>query len=283
MKKNHLLEKTRQLLRPHSETPYLTAQVLLGEVLNKPRSYVLAHPDSELTWAQRSQLDTMIEQIKQGTPLPYVIGHWEFYQLDFSVNPSVLIPRPETELLVDQALQWFSDHPSRRWAADVGTGSGCIAVSLADQIRDLQIVASDLSFPALTTAAQNARRHGVSGRVHLLQSNLLAPVKTKFDLVISNLPYIPRAKLHQLAVYQREPTLALDGGEDGVEVIAGLLAAAKHGTSPGALLLLEIDEDTGPRSLALGNQHFPEAEIRLKADLTGRDRYLIIQRKGDLR
>jgi release factor glutamine methyltransferase len=283
VKKNHLLEKTRQLLHPHTETPYLAAQLLIREVLNKPRSYVLAHPDSDLTPAQRSRLDSMTEQIRQGTPLPYVIGHWEFYQRDFKVNPSVLIPRPETELLVDHALQWFSDHPSRRWAADIGTGSGCIAVSLAAEIPDLQIAASDLSFPALVTAAQNARRHGVSGRVHLLQSNLLSGMQTHYDLIISNLPYIPRLKLHQLAVYGREPTLALDGGEDGLESIAGLLASANRVTAPGAILLLEIDEETGPESLVLGRHHFPEAEIRLKADLSGQDRYLIIQRKGDRR
>lgn len=281
MKNTNKLENIRRILSPHTESPYLAAQLLLSEVLDQPRSTVLAHPDPDLTPAQQNQLDEMVDQMRRGIPLPYVIGHWEFYRLDFQINPSVLIPRPETELLVEEALNWLSSHPSRRWAADVGTGSGCIAVSLAHQIPDLQVLASDLSRSALNTASQNARRQGVSSRVHLLQADLLTAVEKDFDLLIANLPYIPRPKLQQLPVYQREPTLALNGGEDGSEIIERLLSDARRSTAPGGMLLLEIDEDTGPKNLELSRKYFPESEIHLKTDLSGQDRYLKIKTQGD--
>ena len=124
-----------------SDTPVLDSQVLLAHTLGKPRSWVMAHPEARLLPAQSQTLHEMANRLVGGEPLPYVIGHWEFYGLDFKVTPAVLIPRPETELLVEQAIKWLRAHPHRRWAADVGTGSGCLAISLAVNVADLNVVA----------------------------------------------------------------------------------------------------------------------------------------------
>ncbi len=131
------IEQIRRRLAGVSETASLDAQVLLSRVLGCPRAWVLAHPEVELNRKQEGELSAKIARLAQGEPLPYVLGEWEFYGLNLHLSPAVLIPRPETELLVEQALDWLQLHPGRRWAADVGTGSGCIAVSLAYQIADL--------------------------------------------------------------------------------------------------------------------------------------------------
>lgn len=277
MRKNNTLETIRRSIAPHSDSPYLDAQVLLSELLDRPRSYVLAHPDQKLNPEQRGRLQQMVSRIQQGIPLPYVIGHWKFYGMDFLVTPHVLIPRPETERLVEKARDWLTSHPDRRWAADLGTGSGCIAVSLAKSFPDLHLLAVDLSWKALKTAAANVERHGTSRRIHLLQGDLLAPINRPLDLLIANLPYIPREKLIKLPVYGNEPTLALNGGRDGLEVIHKLLRRAPGFIQPGGLVLLEIDEGKGPEAFALARNYFPAAEIVLEQDLSGQDRFVFIQ------
>ncbi len=129
---------------------------------------------------QLERYESLTRRLEFGVPLPYIIGHWEFYGLDFTLSPAVLIPRPETELLVEHALHWLVEHPVRRRILDVGTGSGCIAVSLAVNCPDARILASDISLEALLVARQNVLRHGVSDRVQLLQCDLLSPNFTSF-------------------------------------------------------------------------------------------------------
>jgi release factor glutamine methyltransferase len=128
---NRVLSETRQRLAAVSETGALDAQVLLAYVLAQPRSWILAHPDAQLDKNQLAHVESLISRLESGEPLPYIIGHWEFYSLDFILTPAVLIPRPETEMLVEHALHWLVEHPARRDILDVGTGSGCIAVALA--------------------------------------------------------------------------------------------------------------------------------------------------------
>ncbi len=129
------------------------------------RSWVLAHPELSLTIDQQDQLKEWLQRLGSGEPLPYVLGEWEFYGLDFFLSPAVLIPRPETELLVERALGWLKEHPGCSRAADVGTGSGCIAIALAANCPDLSVTASDISFEALRVARSNAARYCLDGRI----------------------------------------------------------------------------------------------------------------------
>jgi len=246
--------------------------VLLAHVLERPRTWVLAHPEVILSPDQERHLEVCLTRLEQGEPLPYVLEHWEFYGLDFLVNPAVLIPRPETELLVEQALDWLRATPGRRLAADVGTGSGCIAVSLAVHLPDLRVIASDISREALETARLNATRQAVSGRLICVQSHLIPPTSRPFDLICANLPYIPTEELKGLKVARWEPWLALDGGLDGLNHIRPLIDIASRSLARGGLLLLEIESSQGAVACTLAKAAFPDAEIGVLPDLAGNDR-----------
>lgn len=268
------LDHLRQRLVTGSDTAYLDAQVLLAHVLGRQRAWVLAHPERTLTRAQERSLEGALEHLEGGEPLPYVLGHWEFYGLDILVTPATLIPRPETELLVEEALEWLRTNPGRWRAVDVGTGSGCIAVALAVNASALHVLACDLSLPALKVARQNAFRHGVGERVLCLQSDLLPATGERFDLICANLPYIPSERLPALRVSDREPRLALDGGRMGLRYIRRLLEIAPHRLAPGGLMLLEIDASQGAQLCDLARRSFPDARLSVLPDLGGYDRLL---------
>ncbi len=255
----------------------LETQVLLAHVLEKPRTWVLAHPEEILTPQQKEQLTILLAGLAGGTPLPFLTGQQEFFGLDFAVSPAVLIPRPETELLVERALDWLQRHPTRRCATDVGTGSGCIAVSLAHRVPDLRVLAVERSWDALLVARQNALRQKVAGRVSFLQGDLLTPAAGPFDLVCANLPYIPGAALSVLAVARHEPRLALDGGPDGLQAIRCLLADAPRWLAPGGLLLLEMQSDQGEAINGLANTYLPAANVTIYPDLAGLPRVAEIE------
>ena len=255
----------------------LEAQLLLSTVLEKPRAWLIAHAETEINAQQQMRLDRLLEQLLAGIPLPYLLGHWEFYGLAFAVSPAVLIPRPETELLVERAIAWLRDHPGPRAAADVGTGSGCIAISIASQCSQVQIIATDISWGALQVARQNARRHGVSQRMHLVQGNLLSAAAGTFDLVCANLPYIPRAALAELSVARHEPRLALDGGPDGLAPIQTLLADAHRWLAPGGLLLLEMQFDQGEAIQQIAQRFLINPRITIHPDLAGLPRLVEIE------
>ncbi len=268
-----------------SETAILDAQVLLAHILDQPRTWVVAHPEAEISPEAQERLNAAVQRLADGEPLPYILGFWEFYARRFEVTPQVLIPRPETELLVEHALRWLRRFPLRRWVADVGTGSGCIAISLAAEIQDLQIVATDISLPALRVARRNAIRHGVHERVHLLQCDLLPLPPSgfayhRFDLICANLPYIPTPLLRQLRVARYEPLLALNGGPDGLNLIRRLLKLAPAWLAPGGMLLMEIEASQGAALLSLAYDMFQSAQIRLHTDLAGQDRLLEVVING---
>jgi release factor glutamine methyltransferase len=270
------LQAARRRLQPYSDTPGLDAQSLLAHHLDRPRTWVLAHPEVELQPRQLDRLEAGLQALEAGQPLPYLLGHREFYGLDFLVTPATLIPRPETELLVETALAEISS-ARELWVADVGTGSGCIAVSLAVHAPRARLVACDLSQAALQVAGANARRHAVGERVWLVQADLLPPVGPPFDLVCANLPYIPSDEMERLAVSRVEPRLALDGGPDGLSAIRRLLRQCRGRVAPGARLLLEIEAGQGAAALALGQAAFPQARAAVKPDLAGRDRLLVVE------
>jgi release factor glutamine methyltransferase len=279
MKLNILFEMVAQRLAERSDTAFLDAQALLSSVLEKPRTWVLAHPDSSVDRKKARQVEAQVKRLEAGEPLPYVLGRWEFFGLEFEVTPEVLIPRPETELLVETALHWLKARPACRRVLDVGTGSGGIAVTLAVTLPDVQVLATDVSPTALDVARRNALKMGVEKRVTLLEADLVAdPVPgDPFALVVSNLPYIPTATLKGLSIYRREPTLALDGGPDGLSLIRRLVAAAPRLLAPGGLLLLEIEASEGPAALSLAYDAFERASIHLHQDLAGHDRLLEVQ------
>jgi release factor glutamine methyltransferase len=273
------LGQIRKKFDPHSTSPYLDALVLLSHISSQPKSRILADPSPDLSPEQQTELSLALNQVKNGIPLPYILGAWEFYQLTFYLTADTLIPRPETEGLVEIAVRWLEDHSGRRTCLDLGTGSGCIAVTLAKKIPDLNLLATDRSYPALLVARKNALHHKTEKQIKFLAANLLSGIRTKVDLLIANLPYIPTEKLKSLRVYNTEPHLALDGGADGLSSIRGVLEKAPGIMNPGGLILLEIDESKGPESQKLAQSIFPRAEIRLEKDLSGMDRYLTIQIK----
>jgi len=248
----------------------------MGHVLGQTRTWVLAHPEAHLSSDQEHAIRDALTRLEAGQPLPYVLGHWEFYGLDFYISPDSLIPRPETELLVEQALSWSRTKNKPLRMADIGTGSGCIAISLALDASIAHVLGYDISLTALQLAKANANRHRVSGKVDFVQCDLFPPVKVQFDLICANLPYIPTETLHSLKVYQREPALALDGGEDGLEQIRRLLNEVVTVLAPGGLLLLEIEASSGAAVHSLARQAFPKADVQVLPDLAGRDRLVSV-------
>jgi release factor glutamine methyltransferase len=271
-----LLSDITSRIFPISDSPALEASVLLGHITGKPRSWILAHPELTLTTEQNKQLIVSLSRLEHGESFPYVIGHWEFYGLDLDVTPDVLIPRPETELLVEKAISWLKNNPTRRNIADVGTGSGAIAISLATNIPDATILATDISSKALQVAKQNAEKHGLLGKINFMECDLL-PERSSIDLLCANLPYIPTDTLHKLSVFGREPTLALDGGSDGFALIQRVMKIAPNHLATNSLMLFEIEETLGKEAVALAYENYPNAAIELHKDLTERDRILEIQ------
>jgi release factor glutamine methyltransferase len=270
------LSALRQQLEGISETATLDAQVVMAHVLGRARAWVLAHPEALLDPLLAARLNQAASRLAVGEPLPYVLGHWEFYGLEFEVGPAVLIPRPETELLVETALAWLRNHPAARRIADVGTGSGCIAVALAANVPGLIIYACDHSRGALEVARRNATGHGLTGSMHFFQGDMLSAMQTSLDLICANLPYIPQETLASLSVSAHEPQLALDGGPDGLAAIRRLVTDAPRLLAPGSLCLFEIEAGQGPAVISLAQSAFPGAEIRLSKDLNGQDRLLSI-------
>jgi release factor glutamine methyltransferase len=278
-----LLESTTARLSLLSNTPQLDAQVLLAHVFQKPRSWVLAHSELALAPGKALLIETLIKRSEHGEPLPYILGHWEFFGLDFELTPDVLIPRPETEVLVERAIDWLQASPDRRRVADIGSGSGCIAIALATNIPDVHILATDISLRALEVARGNAAKHKVADRVDFLDCDVFPvhpdplPTEDHFDLICANLPYIPTEKLMALPIYGREPTVALDGGQDGLDVFRKLLGLAPEWLAPGGRILLEIEATLGRAALSLAYDAFSEAELHLHKDLAGQNRLLEIQ------
>jgi len=271
------LNEIQSSIANKSDTPTLDAQTLLAHILGRSRVWLLTHPEATLSTFQLEKLTQAKKLLQAGSPLPYILGHWEFYGLDFDITPDTLIPRPETELLIEQAITWLKNHPSCRNAVDIGTGSGCIAVSLAVHISDLHVTATDISLPALEIAQGNASKHLVADRIEFIQADLLPPSLRPVEAIFANLPYVPTQTLKNLDVYGREPTLALDGGNDGLSLIHRLLPAAAQNLTSGGLLLLEIEATQGKTAIQLARKYFPDAQTSLRKDFAGQDRLISIQ------
>ncbi len=270
------LALAREALTPHSDTAPLDAQALLAHLTGRGRAWVLAHPEAPLTAEQTARLRQALERLARGEPLPYVLGEWAFFGRSFFITPAVLIPRPETELLVEEALNWLGRHPGPQRVADVGTGSGCIAVSIAAEAPEARLVATDRSLAALRLARRNAERHGVASRIRWAQTDLLAALSGPWNLVCANLPYIPSEALRRLRVARFEPRHALDGGPDGLRLIRRLLHQVQGRMAAPSALLLEIGADQEKAAAHLARHAFPQARVDVRPDLAGRPRLLII-------
>ena len=294
-----LLEPAVARLRASgSPSPRLDAELLLGSVLGVDRSAVLAHPEAPVGTGQAAALASAVARRERGEPVAYIRGVKEFYGLAFRADPRALIPRPETELLVDLAQAWVRARLTAAPRApdapplvvlDVGTGSGAIAVALAVTLRRrgyggaVHLLATDISAEALGLAVENAVGHGVADaidfqRADLLEGLAVGPPGT-VDLLVANLPYVPRADLPDLPVAASfEPAIALDGGDDGSHVIERLLRGLEHVVTPDGSALLEIGDGQLGHVRALVSERLPGWTSVAHDDLGGTPRVLELAR-----
>lgn len=267
------LRAATQDLQGSSDTAALDAQLLLAQVTGRGRAWLLAHGEAPLTSAQTRRFGDLVARRNAGEPLAYLRRRQAFYRLDFHVSPAVLIPRPESEQLLELAL----DHAPPDFSGtlvDVGTGSGALGISFAAARPRARVILTDLCPAALAVARINAARHGV--KPVFRQGDLLQPLPArgqKVDIIMANLPYVRRGDLPQLAVSRYEPQVAMDGGGDGMDLIRLLLRDLPRVCAPGALALLEIGMQQGAEALRLARSLRPR-QAEVLQDLAGLERVL---------
>lgn len=267
------LQSATQTLRRAgiAEAP-VEAELLLGHVLEKSKTQLYTEPERVLTSKETMHLRCLVQRCLDHEPTAYILGHCEFYGIDFRIDCHTFIPRPETELLVEQAVELVHgiSQPGKRInIADVGTGCGAIAISLALALPKAKIYATDISALALQVAGMNCRRHAVSSQVELLQGNLLEPLSQPVDMIVANLPYIKDYEFKDLSpeIINFEPTTALAGGEDGLDKIKQILEQMPGKLNYGGCFLLEIGKGQGREVTSLIKGCFPQASIELISDL----------------
>ncbi len=259
-------------LKGHSPTAQLDVDLLLQHVLKCSAVSLITQSNEPLSDAQIATVEALLARRKAGEPIAYIIGHKSFMGLDFSVDGAVLIPRPDTEVLVEKILADSAERPL--CGADIGTGSGAIAIALLCHAKQLTMWASDISAAALQLAAQNAAQNGVTARLKLLQSDLFAAYgAARFDFIVSNPPYIDKAQYQNLAagVKDYEPRQALYGGDDGLDYYRQIVAAAPRHLKRGATLYFEIGYDQRLAVVDILRQN-GFSKIDYLTDLAGKDR-----------
>jgi release factor glutamine methyltransferase len=254
--------------------PMVIAAALLAHLTGRERAAMLTHLEMALSSPIWERYCELAARAAAGEPLAYLTGESAFFDLTFAITSDVLVPRPETELLVEEALAWAA-HRSALRIADIGTGSGVMAITLAVHLPLAEVIAIDVSCAALRVARESAIRHGVSDRVHLVQSDLLAGVTGPFDIVVANLPYVQTAEILKMSRW--EPRKALDGGPDGLAFIRTLLSQLPSRIAVGGLALLEIGADQGKRAAAMAGAMLPGADVAVLTDLAGLDRVVRVQ------
>jgi release factor glutamine methyltransferase len=264
------------------------AELLLGHVLGMSKTQLYTEPERSLTSVEVEQLCHLVRRRLDHEPTTYILGHCEFYGIDFYIDYHTLIPRPETELLVEKAVelaQRVSQTGKQITIADVGTGCGAIAISLALALPQAKIYATDVSASALQVAEMNCRRYGVNGRVQLLHGNLLEPLFQPVDMIVANLPYIKDCEFGDLSpeIRDYEPMIALAGGKDGLDKIQQMLEQMPGKLSHGACFLLEIGQGQGEMVTSLIKSYFPQASIELISDLSSIERVVKVVLLGGVR
>ncbi len=258
------------LAAKNTEDAPLESELLLRHALKLSRVQLYLDLNHKLSPEQEETFWYLIERRLSHEPTAYILGHREFYGLDFYVDPSVLIPRPESELLVEKALKLAQNHTVST-IAEVGTGCGAIAISLALNLPQAKIYATDISAPALKVALANCQKHGVVDRICLLPGDMLDPLPEPVDLIVANLPYI---KELEISAANLEPLLALNGGSDGLEKIRQLCRQVSGQLHPEGCLLLEIGQGQERAVTTFLGSLFPSAKIEVAPDLSGIDRVI---------
>jgi release factor glutamine methyltransferase len=257
---------------------WLESLLILSHTLGKSKEWVLAHPEAQVVQEEEHLFFSLLERRAKREPLPYILGQVEFYGITLKIDRRALIPRPETELLVEKALEWARSLPSLT-VADVGTGSGAVAIALALHLGEKGLVYGlDSSPQALELAQENAALNRVEKRIVFLLSDLLSALEKPVDLIVANLPYVPSAQLEKLAPeLQWEPREALDGGPDGLESIRKLLSQAPSYLKRGGAILLEVGPGQARKVKALARKAFPHARISSFPDLRGIMRVVMVE------
>lgn len=281
-----VLKGSADVLKDHRvENPRLNAELLLAQCLGFSRETLYANLRREIQTEEKKALDELLRRRMAGEPLQYLLGHQEFWSVDLKVDPRVLIPRPETEVLVDQALSILAT-PSGRVprVLDIGTGSGAIVIALTNEFEEIFAVATDISQEALQVAKDNARKVGVGQRIRFVRGDLLHPFRPLtdgvFDLILSNPPYICRSDIEELTreVKDHEPRLALDGGEDGLDFYRRMSRQVPSYLRKGGWLLVEIGQGQGTEISTLFEQSGCFSAPELVRDLSGIERVIKVQK-----
>jgi release factor glutamine methyltransferase len=281
-----VLKGSADVLKDHRvENPRLNAELLLAQCLGFSRETLYANLRREIQTEEKKALDELLRRRMAGEPLQYLLGHQEFWSVDLKVDPRVLIPRPETEVLVDQALSILATSSGRvPRVLDIGTGSGAIVIALTNEFVEIFAVATDISQEALQVAKENARKVGVDQRIRFVRGDLLHPFRPLtggvFDLILSNPPYICRSDIEELTreVKDHEPRLALDGGEDGLDFYRRMSRQVPSYLRKGGWLLVEIGQGQGTEISTLFEQSGCFSAPELVRDLSGIERVIKVQK-----
>ncbi len=274
-----LKEAREDLERSKIDDAALEAEVLLRHTLGIDRAGLFSSLKAPIEAKRYAAFRKSLERRLAGEPAAYITGHREFFRLDFLVDRRVLIPRPETELLVETAIEWCRKYDYRT-AADIGTGSGIIAVSLAAHLPEIDIIATDVSEEALQVALENSRRHGVEDRISFHQGDLLTALPGPVDLICANPPYVPRGELPSGGPLAYEPYIALDGGPEGTDVLVRFCRSVPLYLQPGGGLLMELGIGQVETVRAALGVALPAAAIDVLKDLAGIERLVTVRLTG---
>jgi release factor glutamine methyltransferase len=270
---------TKHFAEKGIDSPRLSAELLLSHVLVMKRIELYTQFDKPVTRQQLDKLHELVKRASQNEPIAYIVGRTEFYSLELRVTPDCMIPRPETELLTERAIEFLRRREGTQFVCDLCTGCGCIAVAIAKNFPDAHIIATDICDAALSVAAQNVEKHQLHDRIKLLCGDLFDPIVPqldvgKFDLIVCNPPYVSAVEFEKLDTNVRdyEPKPALFAGEDGLDVYRRIAERAGQFLKPGAALLLEIGYAQGQVVKELLEQSGTFAEIKVEKDFHDNDR-----------
>lgn len=281
-----LLEGTQILAKAGVPDARREATILLAHLFNRDRTFLIAHGEEMVPTDLLAQFRTFVERRASGEPSQYVTGSQDFYGRTFLVSPDVLIPRPETELLIEATCKYFNDQSATVSICDVGTGSGCIAITLLHELRGAHAIGTDISEAAIAVAEKNAQAHKVTGRVSFVISDCFdrVPAQLSFDIIVSNPPYVSAAAVPglQREVRDHEPLVALSPGPDGLSIIRRLIQEAPRFLKDAGLLIMEIGFDQGEATEELIDPKVLDL-LTIMPDLAGIPRIVILKKRPGVR
>lgn len=277
MNHRQALSQARSVLADNNiDDASIEGEILLRHVLGITRAQLFSDLDGNVNPSQLESVMKLVARRVSGEPSAYIVAQREFYGLNFKVNKNVLIPRPETELLVEKAIGLCRSYPISK-VADIGTGCGAIAISLVVNLPEKTIYATDISSAALEVARENCKRHGVMDKIILLQGDMLEPLPEPVDMIIANLPYVRESDMSVKGPLSFEPELALNGGEEGLDKIKTLCGQARGKLKSKGILLLEIGQGQAEAVTAILHKIFPLALIEVERDLAGIERVVYLR------